>query len=247
MKLFGKKAKKKEEEPEPKPRLLFAVPTPAVYLRELRQPLYDTEWCVRGSGHNPVHLFMRPMAQPNMRGDTKTDIDTNMVMCGQLPTPIQFDWWTWRTEFSPNVSIDLIRNFRFCSRLDFQFGERIWFSVPLSYIPFSAFAGIEELRQAVSVLVVEDKNKFEAAWEKARIVKPKDIENLTDEFRKQNRHEIYRTELARNVCSQRGRPWRIKPAESFVCRLLTNWDAPFALPDEIAVRLYLEGYLYRAV
>lgn len=222
-------------------------PLPNCYLRMLREPLYDTEWCIKNSGFNPVYLFMRPMGQPNMRGDAKTEIDTNMLIAGQLPIPMQFDWHSWRTEFSPNVSIDLIRNFRFCSRLEFLFGDKVWFSVPLSFIPFAATVGVEELRSAMSVLVVEDKERFEAAWAKAKVVTPEAIDKLRAEANEQCRHEIYRTELARNICNMNGRPWRIRSAESFSCRLTTNWGATFVLPGRIAVRLYLEGYLYRAV
>jgi hypothetical protein len=238
-------SKKPEPEDEPKERIMFTQPRPSVFLRELRQPLFDTEWCSKPI--SPVCLFQRPMGQYNMRGEEKTAADTNMLIGNQLPEPMQFDFWQWRTEFSPDVPLDLIRNFRFCSRLDFQFGERVWFSVPLSFVPFQATVGVEELRQAMSVLVVDDKNKFEAAWEKARIVKSEDIAKLADQVLKQDKHEIYRTELAQRVSNSSGRPWRIRAQETFVARLYTDWDAKLKLPEMIAARVYLEGYLYRAI
>jgi len=212
-------------------------------LRVLTNPLYDTEWVVP-KGPESLELMVRPIGQANTLGNTKTEVDTNMVCVSCLPTPMKFDWYRLRTEFSPDVSFEEILAYRFASRLGFRFGERQWFSYPLSFVPFTAYRGIEEIRQIAPVLCSTNSvERFQEAWDKADIVEagkePAAAKLLKDP------RGIYRTEEARMVTLSGERDLRIRSNENFTFTVTTNWDAPLALPKKnFAIRLYMEGLLY---
>jgi hypothetical protein len=251
MRLFDDKTKK-EKPPEQKAKpenkaepaeMPGVISRPSVvYVRALRNPIYDTEYARPRC--NPMSFMLRPMGQPNVMGNVKTDVDTNMMQCGCLCTPMFFDWYRWRTEFSPDVPFEQLLAFRFASRLNFRFGSRIWFSVPLSYVPFTAYRGIEELKQIAPVLIDPDTLlKFKEAWDKAQVVKegeePAGADLLKDCC------GVYQTEEARKVMMLDDRPYRIRSQELFCAEVYTNWDAPLNLPQQsFAVRLYLEGFLF---
>lgn len=237
-----KEGEKPDVASKPNPAALFSRPAPPEHARALRNPIYDTEWVLPGG--NPLRLFQGPMGQMNARGLVKTDLDTNLWLSGQLVSPVMFDWYQWRTEFSPNVPFEAVLNFRFASRLFFRFGERVWFSVPLSYVPFTAYRSAKEIKQIAPVLFTPDTLiRFAEAWDKAQIVKPGEEPKGADLLK--DPCGIYKTEESRLVLKQDNRPVRIKAGELFAAEIWTDWTAPFLFPgNDCAVRLYLEGFIY---
>jgi len=217
------------------------------YSRALRQPLFDTEWVLPESYRGPARLFCRPMGQCNDLNRAKTEVDTNLTMGGQLPVPTMFDFFRWRTEFSPDVPFEQVLGFRFASRLAFRFGPKIWWSVPLSFVPSMAYRSIEELKQIAPVLVCENTlERFAEAWAKAEIVRPGKEPKAAELLR--DPRGIYRTEESAMVTKITGRPYRIKPNDTFSAEVSTDWDHPGKMPkDNFAVRLYLEGLLYVSI
>jgi hypothetical protein len=211
--------------------------------------LYDTE--VFGPGiSGPNTLFAHPIGGPNSAGRVKTEADTNMTMSSTLPFLLYFDWHAWRTEFATDVPFEQVLAFRFYSRIRFFFTSPLktdWFSVPLSYLPLSAYREIEALKEIAPVLVSYDSlERFKEAWDRARTVATYGSPDPKALF--EDRTGIYKHERARIISfGPCFRPARIRSGEIFGAEVATDWSAP-GLPDKpLAVRLYLEGFLGRPI
>lgn len=217
---------------------------PPTYLRVLRQPLYDTEWAIRGTP--ATTLFSRPIGQLNQLMAAKTDVDTNMVQAACLPVPMQFDWFSWRTEFATDVAFECLLNFRFASRLQVRFGQRVWFSVPLSYVPFTHHLAIWEMNAIAPIVLSADDKRFKEAWRRAEVVDADKIPDVGDLLK--DTVGIYRTEHARRIGGGGdNHPMRIRSQEVFMADIFTDWSSALVLPDQVGVRLYLEGNVYQGL
>ena len=53
--------------------------------------------------------------------------------------------------------------------------------------------------------------------------------------------------MVRKICRDNGVPYRIKHQETFIVIVATNWNCGLKLPEKVAMRLYLEGFLYCSI
>jgi len=221
----------------------FNVPMPRAVLRPLKNPLFDTESA--SPDDERLTMFEKPIGHKYTDGTIKTPRDTNMTQASCLPPPIRFDFYRWRTEFDPAVKIEDVLSFRFNSRISFRFGPGgSWFSSPLSYVPFTAYLGIEELKRIAPVLIDPSAGlEFRNAWLNAQ--ETCKVEGETpwgSRWEVGDKNGIYYTEEARDLTIER-RPVRIRSNETFFAAIDTDWDK-VTTKYIVGIRLFLEGIVY---
>ena len=120
-------------------------------LHVVRKPLYDTEF-VAGVGDNyymwETLLFATPMGMNMARtNQCKTELETNMIMSGELPVPNEFDLFALRSSMDPRIPLAdrLAVYYGGTLRLQFAAGVIIW-EGPLSMIPCGSLLEHKELR-----------------------------------------------------------------------------------------------------
>ena len=121
--------------PRPEGRPTYSGPSPRAVLRPLKQPLYDTirfdALCFNGKWD----LFSRPIGQSGYSGWSQTEVETNMTQAAQLGPPEEFDLWGFRAEMESHMSLRDRRRFLEHCVWRFWFGDRVWYSGPLTMIP----------------------------------------------------------------------------------------------------------------
>jgi len=108
-----------------------------VYLRPLKNPLYDTELMVTANAAVQVQFFVRSQGQTTAAGAlTKGIAETNLRQSGQLASPLHFKVYGFVVKADPTISLSNWNNIFQTGAFTFLFsGNRIYLQVPLQAIP----------------------------------------------------------------------------------------------------------------
>lgn len=106
---------------------------PASHVR-VHQPYYDTEHFPAGTRINELRFFQRQLSSTTTYGSKlKTTLETNSCQPGQLPAPLFFDILGLCVSLSDDTDWDSLSRLGYLELL--LSGNRIFLSVPLSYVP----------------------------------------------------------------------------------------------------------------
>lgn len=197
----------------------YSGPLPSAILRPLQQPLYDTELTTAAGTPNMIQLFQRQLGQTTAAGAlVKTLAETNLSQPGQLANPLEFSvfGFTFNTAPAPGTAFVTQADWADiygASVFTFLYtGNRVYLQIPLNRIP-----------QGVKPEGFSGGGPLAGGAQPERTQIGNGVGHISN---------FYKFTIGRSAL-------RIRPTESFQCRL----DWPTAAPTIVAANIRLQVHL----